>query len=73
MQQNEFVRMFAECTWGIYLLHPFFINIILKVLKIDLLSVAPYINLVVFELGIIFVSFVFTYILKKMPLIKWLF
>lgn len=73
MKQNEFVRMVAECTWGIYLLHPLFINITVKVMKIDLLRGTPYLNLILFELIIVIVSFICTYILKKLPLLKRMF
>lgn len=52
---NKVILEIAKCSWGIYLLHPFFMNIALKVLKIDLLSGALYIKLFTFAI-VLFVN-----------------
>lgn len=63
----------SQCTWGMYLLHPLFINIAIKVLKIDLLSNKPYLCLFGFWVALSLLSFAATYILRKIPLLKKLF
>lgn len=73
IKPNEIILKVSACTWGIYLLHPFFINIILKLFKIDLLTTLPYLKLVVFLIVIAVMSYVATYILRKIPFIKKLF
>ena len=70
---SKALSVMAGCTWGIYLLHPFFINVALKVLNLDLLRSMPYIKLPLFGIAILLFSFVATYILRKIPLIKKLF
>lgn len=63
----------SSCTWGIYLIHPFFINIILKLFKVDLLTSMPYVKLTLFLIVVAVLSYIATYILKKIPVIKNLF
>lgn len=72
-KQNVFISKIATCTWGIYLIHPLFINIFLKILKMDLLSSMPYIKLPLFCISIFLLSYIFVYLFKKIPLIKELF
>ena len=70
---NKLISCISQCTWGIYLIHPFFINVAVKVLRIDVLSTNIYINLFVI-CGIIFILSSFTtYILRKTPIVKKLF
>ena len=73
VKSNKFILTISKCTWGIYLLHPLFINIAIKVLKIDFLTSLPYVKLFVFTIVISIISFVATYILKKIPFLKKLF
>lgn len=73
IKQNTFISKLATCTWGIYLIHPLFINIILKFLKMDLLSSMSYIKLPLFCISIFLLSYIFVCIFKKFPLIKKLF
>lgn len=70
MQSNTTIRVLANCTWGIYLIHPLFINILIKVLKLDILSIAPYINLFVFEVGVLICSLMVVFVGKRIPLIR---
>ena len=63
----------AKCSWGIYLIHPFYMNIVLKVLKIDLLSGMLYIKLFVFAVILFSVSLITAYLLRKIPVIKNIF
>ena len=70
---NKYVHNIAKCTWGIYLLHPFFMNIALKLFKIDLLSGMLYVKFFVFAVILFGASYITTYVLRKMPLVKVLF
>lgn len=67
---NKFIDSIAKCTWGIYLLHPFFIHVVVKLFK---LTIIPYNQFIAFPLACIFiftVSYIATLILKKIPIIK---
>lgn len=63
----------SKCTWGIYLIHPLFINIALKLLHIDFVTSQPYLKLLLFAVIVFLASFLATYILRKIPFIKKLF
>ena len=71
--QRKYIPLIAGCTWGIYLIHPFFVNLALKVLKIDLLRAMPYMRLMIFEIVLFVIGFVVTFALKKIPIIRFLF
>lgn len=65
IRHSRFIATVAPCTWGIYLLHPLFLNLAIKGLKWDLLSCWPYGKLALFGMGIFWISFSVTYILRK--------
>lgn len=73
VRSGNTLRVLSGCTWGIYLLHPFFINVVLKVLHLDLVSSMPYVKLPLLGIFIFLCSFAGTYILRQIPLIKKLF
>ncbi len=73
VKENKLLLAVSQCTWGIYLLHPLFINIAFKVLHIDLLSYMPYVTLPVFGIVLFLVSFAVTFVLRKIPVVKTLF
>lgn len=70
---TKIMAVLAECTWGVYLIHPFFINLTVKFFKIDLLTGMTYGKLFVLYIAITVVSFLTTYILKHIPIVKFLF
>lgn len=72
-KRNKIILEISKCSWRIYLIHPLFINITLKVLKIDLLSGMLYLNLFIFAVIIFAISFLTTYILRKITMIKYIF
>ena len=72
-KDNKIISEIAKCSWGIYLIHPFFMNIALKVLKLDLLSGMLYIKLFLFAVVLFMISLLSTYILRKIPMIKTIF
>ena len=63
----------AVCTWGVYLIHPFFINLAIKFFKIDLLSGMVFGKLLGFYLAVAAISFLATFVLRRIPVIKALF
>ncbi len=73
MKPNKLVLKVSECTFGIYLIQPLFVNIALKLLRIDLLSNLPGVRLCVFATLIFAASLVTTYVLRKIPVVKKLF
>lgn len=73
MKENKFLLCVSQCTWGIYLIHPFFINIAIKLLDLDLITHQPFMKLSVFGIIIFLVSLAATYILRKIPILKKLF
>lgn len=73
IKPNKLLLCISKCTWGIYLIHPFFINVAIKVLDIDVVTSQPYIKLFIFAIIVSFTSFFATYILGKIPFVKKLF
>ena len=70
---NRLVLSVSQCTWGIYLLHPLFINVATKLLHIDFLSHMPYLKLTVFAPVVFLLSLGTTYGLRNIPILKKLF
>ena len=64
------VHTLAKYAWGMYLLHPFVINLVLKFMNIDVLSAFPFMRLFVFAIGTIGVTYGLTFVLKKIPVFK---
>lgn len=60
----------SECTFGIYLIHQFIINVIYKLLKIDIILNYPYIGLLVYSIFIFITSYIIIYLLRKLKFIK---
>ena len=60
-------------TWGVYLIHPFFINVVVKVFRINLVGSMAWLKIAAFFCLMSAVSFGTTFILKKIPFVKDLF
>lgn len=73
VKPSSLLLCISKCTFGIYLIHPFFINLAIKLLGIDFVSSYAYAKLLAFAAIVSIVSFFTTYILRKIPLIKKLF
>lgn len=73
IKPNKLLLCVSKCTWGIYLIHPLFINIANKLLRIDMVTSYTYLKLFVFTVVIFTISFLTTYILRKIPIVKKLF
>lgn len=70
---NNLIAKISECTLGIYLIHPFFINVALKLFKLNMGSGMPYLKLLIFATAIFFISFISTCIVRRIPILKKLF
>ena len=73
IKPNKSLLCVSSCTWGIYLIHPLLINVAIKLLRIDVISSYACLKLLVFTIAIISISFLATYVLRKIPLVKKLF
>ena len=62
-----------RCTWGVYLLHPLYINLAVKLLRVDLLGPAPYARLGAMAAAAFGLSVLSVCILRRIPLVKKLF
>lgn len=67
---NLAITNISECTLGIYLIHQFFINIIYKLLKIDIILEYPCICLIAYSIIIFIISYLITKLLRKINIIK---
>ncbi len=63
----------SACTWGIYLLHPLFINIAFKVMQLDMVSTLPAVKLPIFAAVVFLLSYLTTRLLRRAPYVKRLF
>jgi len=62
---SKIITSIGECSLGIYILHQFYINLIFKILKIDIILDLPYLGLIGYSFVIFIVTYVSVYILKK--------
>ena len=60
-------------SWGVYLIHPFFINVAVKGFKINLVGTMAWLKMIIFFCIISLLSFGTVYILKKTPMVQKLF
>jgi len=73
MKSNKMLLRIAECTWGMYLIHPLFINIANKMMNIDFLTSYAYVKLLAFAVVVTVTSICTVYALRKIPIVKKLF
>ena len=66
---NIIIKLISRCSFGIYIIHMFFINILYKVLKLNPLNYNSLI-LIPFAIIVFALSFISTYIFTKIPIIK---
>ena len=67
---TSIVKSVSMCSFGIYLIHPLWINLIYKVLKITPLSMPIGVGIVVLWLFVFLLSFGSAWIMKRLPVIK---
>ncbi len=64
------VRRLSDCTFGIYLLHPLFINIMIKLFHIYPLRYLPFLSITGAFIAISGLSYLSAYLLRKVSWIK---
>ena len=69
-ETTHLVQAVSKCSFGIYLIHPFWINLIYKVLKINPLSMPIGIGIVVLFAVVFVLSFISAWLVKRLPAIK---
>ena len=67
---GKLISLFSNCSFGIYIMHPFWINIIYKGLKITPLSMPIGIGIVVLFIAVLILSVGTAYVLKRLPYLK---
>ena len=70
IQITKLVKAISYCSFGIYLIHPFWINLLYKLIGITPLSMPIGIGIVVLFVGVLALSMASALIVKKIPLIK---
>lgn len=68
--EKLWIRNISDCTFGIYLLHPLFINIMIKLFHIYPLRWQPVVSIIGISALIAGLSYLFTYLLRKIWWIK---
>ena len=63
---SNLITSIGLCSYGIYIYHQVFINIIYKGLKLDYIFKYPYTGIIIYILGIFILTYGLTLILKKM-------
>lgn len=70
VESVTWVHRIAQCTWGIYLFHPVFLNVQTKVFHWYALPSAPLVSMMLEAVGLFFLSFLLTYVLRTIPVVR---
>lgn len=65
VKSSKFISIASQCTLGVYLIHPLFLNVAIKVLKLDFLSHMPYFRLVGLYIAVSLISFFTAFTLRR--------
>ena len=69
-KENRIGRELSAFTWGVYLIHPLVLNVLVKVLKIHPLDYPAYISIPTVCIGVFAVSMLLIFVMKKIPFVK---
>lgn len=64
------ISLLGECSFGIYIFHQLFINIIYKILKFNIILNFPYVFLPIYILVIFITTFICVYLLRKINVMR---
>ena len=73
VKPSKVLLILSGLSWGVYLIHPFFINVAVKGFRINLVGSLSWLKILIFFCTISLLSFGTVYILKKIPMVKQLF
>lgn len=66
---TKMIHSLAKCSFGIYLTHQIYINLIYKFFKFTWILKSPYLGLIIYSIAVLLVSYLFVYLFKKIRLI----
>lgn len=70
---QERLVFLSKCTFGIYLIHPFFIELLNKIAHLNTLSFSPVISIPILSVVVFLASLIVSALLNKIPVInKWI-
>jgi len=69
-KEIPWLRLVSECSFGIYLFHQFFINVLLKMLHWYPLRQVPALSLIGTFLAVTLCAFALTFLLRKIRWVK---
>ncbi|MEG0767859.1 MAG: hypothetical protein RR482_09095, partial [Clostridia bacterium] len=61
---------FSRVSFGVYLIHPLVINVLMKVLHVQPLAFLPWLSVPVFGVGVFAVSAAITWLLRKVAFVR---
>lgn len=70
ISQNKIALSISKCSLGIYLLHPFYINLIYKVFRFTPTSVPIVIGIIILYILVFALSWITTVILTRIPIVR---
>lgn len=69
-KEMRWLRCIADCSFGIYLFHQLFINVMLKLLKFYPLRSFPVLSVIGSCIAVVLNAFAVTWLLRKIPLVR---
>lgn len=70
IREISWIRCIADCSFGIYLFHQFFINVLVKLLRFYPLRSFPVLSVIGSWIAVVLGAFAVTWLLRKIPLIR---
>lgn len=70
VRDRKWLRCISVCTFGIYLLHQLFINVMIKLLHFYPLRQLPVLSVLGSWIGVVALAFGVTWLLRKIPFVK---
>ena len=67
---SKFGQLLSSCSFGVYILHMLWINVIYKLIKLNPFKFEPVIVSIVLWVVVVAASVLTTFLLKKIPLIR---
>ena len=69
-KDNKIVKTLSDCSFGIYLVHLVIYEFFKNQFGIDSLIFNPIVSIPLISIGIFIISFIITYVLKKIPILQ---
>lgn len=67
---HPLINSLGICSLGIYILHQVYINLIFKFFHWDMILSYPYIGLILYALGILMITYITVYLLRKIKFVR---